>query len=112
MASSKEKEKTPYEEEVEDSEESEEINRDAGDTGDDAVSEQAGTEDEEDEDVSAPPFGFFRRRRRKTRRALSLFPVAVCWPRARAQLVERRARPCARVDAPDGGCAPERERER
>jgi hypothetical protein len=51
MASSKE-EKTPYEEEVEDSEESEEINRDAGDSGDDAVSEQAGTEDEEEEDVS------------------------------------------------------------
>jgi len=60
MASSKEK--TPYEEEVEDSEESDEINRDAGDTGDDAVSEQAGTEEEEEEDVSVSARFWFQGR--------------------------------------------------
>jgi hypothetical protein len=56
MGTSKDKDKTPYEDEeeaVHDSEESEEINRDAGDSGDEAVSEQPGTEDEDaEEDVS------------------------------------------------------------
>jgi hypothetical protein len=52
---SKDKEKTPYDDEVvDDGDESDEINREAsGESGDEAVSEQPGTEDEDaEEDVS------------------------------------------------------------
>lgn len=106
MAPSKEKEKTPYEEEAEDSEESEEINRDAGDSGDDAVSEQAGTEEEEEEDVSAPVVFFEEEERTtQTRRALSPCVLllasrtrARAWWRGRAPM-RRHTRASARTAA-------------